>query len=138
MADFYRVNGNAGAIGDGKGWVSTAAGASFIGKEPLALAVVVKGAGSVTDVSNELGVNGAVADILRTISANTTVLAYQVEPVNTGNVSLILEGADGLTASTVASMIRAGGNGAGWYGNGSTIDASATLVSNRGLKISYA
>ena len=143
MADFYRVNGNVGAIGDGKGFISTAAGASFIGKFPVALAMyVASGAGSAQNLANELGVNLTVEGIFKAISANTTVLAYQVEAGSSGNISVLLEGAAGLgssdaaIASTVQSMIRNGGNGAGFYGN-NNVDATGTLVVNRGFKLSF-
>lgn len=136
MADFYRVSGTAGAIGDGKGWVSTAAGASFIGKQPLALAIVIQDSSlGKANLASELDVNLAVPAIINAIEANATVLAYQVEPGSSGNLSVILEGAAGLTAADVQAAIR-GGAPSGLYGNNS-VDASGTVVVNRGLKLSY-
>ena len=143
MADFYRVNGNVGVIGDGKGFVTTAAGASFIGKFPVALAMyIASGTNSAQNLASELGVNYAVEGIFKALSANTTVLAYQVEPGSNGNISVLLEGAAGLgstdsaIASTVQSMIRNGGNGAGYYGN-NAVDATGSVVVNRGFKLSF-
>jgi len=121
MADFYRVNGNVGVVGDGKGFISTSAGASFIGKQPVALAGYIAGAGgAATDLTNELGVNLGVEGILRALSANITVLAYQIETGSGGNISLLLEGAAGYAttdagiASAVQAIVRNGGNGSGY------------------------
>lgn len=144
MADFYRVNGSVGAVNDGKGFISTAAGASFIGKFPVALAVVIQD-GSLTkaNLQAELGVNYAVEGILKAIAANTTILAYQVEANTNGNLSVLLEGAEGLSstdagiASTVQNMIRNGGNGGGYYGN-NNVNASGSVVVNNGFRITYA
>jgi len=144
MADFYRVNGSVGAVGDGKGFISTAAGASFIGKFPIALAIVIQdGSLNKANLQAELGVNYAVEGILKAISANTTILAYQIEANTNGNLSLLLEGAEGLSstdagiASIVQSMIRNGGNGAGYYGN-NNVNASGSVVVNNGFRITYA
>ena len=142
MADFYRVNGNVGIIGDGKGFLTTVAGASFIGKQPVALAAVIQdGSLSKANLANELGVNGAVEGILKAISSNVTVLAYQIETGANGNISLLLEGSAGIgstdaaVASTVQAIIRGGGS-AGLYGN-NNVDATGTSVVNRGFKLSY-
>lgn len=143
MADFYRVNGNVGLVGDGKGFISTAAGASFIGKQPVALAGYIAGAGgTASSLASELGVNLAVEGILKAISSNVTVLAYQIEAGSGGNISLLLEGGAGLAAtdatiaSAVQAIVRNGGNGSGYYGNNNT-DATTSLFVNRGFKLSY-
>jgi hypothetical protein len=136
MAEIYRTNGNVGAVGYGTSFLSTAVGASFIGKNLLALGVRVVGAAGPANLQAEAGVNGAVAGILRSVSANTTVLAYQLEPGTTGNLSLLLEGATHLTATDIQNTIKGGGNGAGWYGNTNNIDASSSLVTNYGFKLS--
>ena len=142
MADFYRVNGNVGIIGDGKGFLTTVAGASFIGKQPVAVAAVIQDSSlSKANLAGELGVNGAVEGILKALSSNVTVLAYQVETGANGNISLLLEGAAGLgtsdsaIATAVQNIIRGGGS-AGLYGN-NNVDATGTAVVNRGLKLSY-
>ena len=143
MADFYRVNGNVGLVGDGKGFITTAAGASFIGKQPVALAGYIAGSGgAATDLTSELGVNLGVEGILKTLSANITVLAYQIETGSGGNISLLLEGAAGYAttdagiASAVQAIVRNGGNGSGYYGNNST-NATTSLFVNKGFKLSY-
>jgi len=128
MADFYRVNGNAGTVG---------AAQSFVGKAPkfFGLYICASG-GAAVDISAEMGVNGAVKDILNNIESNASVLVYQVESGTGGNISLMLEGVSGATtAATLQSQIRGGGNGSGWYGNTNNIDARGTLVFDAGFKL---
>lgn len=139
MADFYRTNGNAGVVGDGKGFVSTAIGASFIGKFPVALAgYIAASGGTAQDIRTESAVNLAIPAILSAISANVTVLAYQVEPSSGGNISLLLEGAQGLASSDsgIASVIQATVRSLSAAGNNS-VDCSGSVFVNRGLKLSY-
>jgi hypothetical protein len=133
MADFYRVNGNVGAPGDGKGFVSTAIGASFIGKTPLAIAgYIAASGGTAQDLRYESNVNYALPAILSTLESNVTVLAYQVENGSGGNISLLLEGANHLTASDIQGIVR--GNSP--YGN-NAVDATGSVFVNRGFKLSY-
>jgi len=133
MADFYRTNGNAGVVGDGKGFVSTAIGASFIGKTPLAIAgYIAASGGSAQDLRTESAVNLAIPGILNALESNVTVLAYQIEPTTGGNISLLLEGANHLTASDIQGIVR--GNSP--YGN-NAVDATGSVFVNRGFKLSY-
>jgi len=139
MADFYRINGNAGVVGDGKGFISTAIGASFIGKFPVAIAgYIANSSGTAQDLRSESGVNNAIPAILTSISSNVTVLAYQIEATTGGNISLLLEGAAGLASTdagiatviqnTVRSLTAAGNN---------SVDCSGSLFVNKGFKLSY-
>jgi len=139
MADFYRVSGNAGVVGDGKGFISTAIGASFIGKFPVALAgYIANTSGTAQDIRTESGVNNAIPAILNTIASNVTVLAYQIEATTGGNISLLLEGAAGLASTdagiatviqnTVRTLTAAGNN---------SVDCSGSLFVNKGFKLSY-
>jgi len=139
MADFYRINGNAGVVGDGKGFISTAIGASFIGKFPVAIAgYIANSSGTAQDLRLESGVNNAIPAILTSISSNVTVLAYQIEATSGGNISLLLEGAAGLASTdagiatviqnTVRSLTAAGNN---------SVDCSGSLFVNKGFKLSY-
>lgn len=139
MADFYRINGNAGVVGDGKGFISTAIGASFIGKFPVAIAgYIANSSGTAQDLRSESGVNNAIPAILTSISSNVTVLAYQIEATSGGNISLLLEGAAGLASTdagiatviqnTVRSLTAAGNN---------SVDCSGSLFVNKGFKLSY-
>lgn len=128
MAEFYRTNGDAGSLGTF---------VSFIGKTPKCYGIKLSGAAGAADLTNEMGTNGAFAGILRQITSNATVLAYQVENNSTANVSIMLEAPSHLTATNIRDIIRNGGNGGGYYGNTTAFDASATLVTDTGFKLAY-
>ena len=129
MADFYRTNGTVGTIGTF---------VSFMGKQPTCYGIKVAGTAGAKDVSAELGPNDAVAGILKAISANATILAYQIENNSTGNISLMLEAPVEFTATNIRDIIRNSGNGAGGYGTSSPLfDAGQTLVTNVGFKLAY-
>jgi hypothetical protein len=128
MADFYRVNGSAGSLGSF---------VSFIGKTPKCYGVKLAGADGARDLTAEMGVNGALGGVFRQISANATILAYQVENNTSANVSIMLEAPSELTATNIRDIIRNGGNGAGWYGNTTAFDCSTTLVTDTGFKLAY-
>jgi len=139
MADFYRTNGNAGVVGDGKGFISTAIGASFIGKFPVALAgYIANTSGTAQDIRGESAVNYAIPAILNAIESNVTVLAYQVEASSGGNISLLLEGAQGLasTDAGIASVVQATVRSLTAAGN-NAVDCSGSVFANRGFKLSY-
>jgi len=126
MADFYRTNGSTGSLGDF---------VSFIGKTPKCYGVRLIGADSARNLTNEMGVNGALGGVFRQLSSNATILAYQVENNTTGNVSIMLEAPATLTATQIRDIIRTGGNGGGWYGNTGAFDCSATVVTDTGFKL---
>jgi hypothetical protein len=129
MADFYRTNGTVGTIGTF---------VSFIGKTPTCYGIKIAGTAGAKDVSSELGPNDAVAGILKAISANATILGYQIENNSTGNVSVMIEAPDTFSATNLRDIIRSGGNGAGGYGNATPkFDAGQTLVTNVGFKLAY-
>ena len=129
MADFYRTNGTVGTIGTF---------VSFIGKTPTCYGVKIAGTAGQKDVSAELGPNDALQGIFKAISANATILGYQIEDNATGNISLMLEAPQTFTATNLRDIIRTGGNGAGGYGNSSPLfDAGTTLVTNVGFKLAY-
>ena len=129
MADFYRSNGTSGSKGTF---------VSLIGKTPKAFGIRLSGtAVGGTDLTTELGPEGAWQGVLKAISSNATVLAYQIENTATGNVSVLLEGGDFLSATNLQSIIRTGGNGAGGYGNAAVglADCGLTLVTDTGFKL---
>ena len=126
MADFYRTNGSAGSLGSF---------VSFIGKTPKCYGIRLAGADGARDLTNEMSVNGALGGIFRSLSANATILAYQVENNTTANVSIMLEAPADFTATNVRDIIRGGGNGGGWYGNTGAFDCSSTLVTDTGFKL---
>jgi hypothetical protein len=134
MADFYRVNGT--TLPNGFGTF-----VSFIGKQPTAYGVKLAGASGAANVYTETGPNDALAGIFKTISANATILGYQVENAGSSstpaNVSILLEAPSEFTATNIQNIIRGGGNGAGWYGNAGAFDASQTIVTDTGFKLAY-
>ena len=111
MADFYRVNGTVGTLGTF---------VSLIGKQPAAYGIKLVGASGPGNVYTETGPNDALAGIFRTISANATILAYQVENAASAstpaNVSIMLEAPNTFSATDLQNIIRGGGNGAGYAG----------------------
>ena len=134
MAEFYRTNGT--VIPGGFGSF-----VSFIGKQPTAYGIKLAGATGAANVYTETGPNDALQGIFKAISANATILGYQIENAGSAstpaNVSLLLEAPVEFSATNVRDIIRGGGNGAGWYGNTGAFDASATLVTNVGFKLAY-
>ena len=122
MADFYRVNGTAGTAGTFQ---------SFIGKTPKCFGGwIANGSNSAQNLSSEVAVNLAVPAILTALESNTTVLAYQIENVSSGNISVMLEGASHLTASDIQGIIR--GNSP--YGNNAVV-ATGTIITDVGFKL---
>lgn len=129
MADFYRSNGSVGTIGTF---------VSLIGKQPKCYGIRIAGTAGAKDISAELGPEGAVQGIFKSISANATILGYQIENNSSGNVSLLIEAPVDLTAANMQAIIRSGGNGAGGYGNSSPqLDAGLSLVTDVGFKLAY-
>jgi hypothetical protein len=65
------------------------------------------------DISGQTGVGGAVEAILRTVAVQSTIVAYQVENDNSGEVRVVVE-ATGYDAAGLQAAVRALGtvNGA--------------------------
>ena len=100
----------------------------FIGKTQKFFAIVAKnGSGTAQDLAAEGGADEAVDIILRTVSAQTSIHAVQVENT-TGQISLILDGADGVTASDIQTAVRA-------LGTANSIDVSGSTVTDVGFKL---
>ena len=100
----------------------------FIGKTQKFFAVVVKNlSGTAQDLAAEGGADEAVDIILRTVSAQTSIHAVQVENT-TGQISLILDGADGVTASDIQTAVRA-------IGTANSIDVAGSTVTDVGFKL---
>jgi hypothetical protein len=131
MADFYRVNGTAGPMGTF---------ISFIGKQTTAYGIRIAGASGAANLYNELGPNDALQGILKAISANATILAYQLEDASQSatpaNLSVMLEAPATFSATDLQNIIRGGGS-SGLYGNTNNIDATSTIVTNKGFKLAY-
>lgn len=104
MAIFTRVNGDAngvvhvdvGAHGGGVGGIVS----TGIGKHPTMYMINAD-----TDISGETGVGGKVETILRTIATQATVIAYQVQDNNSGELRVLVE-ATGWTDAGLQAAIR--------------------------------
>jgi hypothetical protein len=107
---------------------ATATVASFIGKSPKFLAVVVKNlSGTAQDLTAEYGVDEAIDIITREVASKATIHAIQAD--TTGQISYLLEGADGSwTAASLQTAIRA-------LGTVNSVDCSATTVTDVGFKL---
>lgn len=131
MAEIYRKNGDVGAIGTF---------VSFIGKTPkcYGIKLLSNDLSTAANLQPELGPNDAVQGIMKRLTGNATILGYQIENVNTGNLSVMFEAPSELTATQIRDIIRTGGvAGNGWYGNAATLDCSGTLVTDVGFKLAY-
>ena len=138
MADFYRVSGNAGEVDTFY---------SFIGKTLKCFAIRVQdGSQTNVDLSGEMGVNGAVPAILRSLQANTSVLGYQVnQTYGNGFMSVILESAEDFMASDVQALVRSAGNagvitvptGTPLGTSSRTVDVTGTDVQDNGFTLYF-
>ena len=107
---------------------ATATVASFIGKTPEFLAVVVKNvSGTAQNLTAEYGVDEAIDLITREVSSKATILAVQAD--TSGQISYLLEGADGnWTAASLQTAIRA-------LATVNSVDCSGTTVTDVGFKL---
>lgn len=125
MAIFTRTSGNANGVvhvdvaaGTGVGGI-----VGFIGRK---VSVFKLDTGSV-DISGQTGVGGAVEAILRTVALESSIIAYQVENDNSGEMRVMVD-ATGFDAAGLQAAVRALGtvNGANL---GSTTVAAVGLKS---------
>lgn len=90
MAIFTRTNGDANGVvhvdvaahGDGVGQIVS----TGIGKHPT-MYLIVAG----VDISGETGVGGKVETVLRTLATQATVIAYQVQDDDSGEMRVLVE-----------------------------------------------
>lgn len=126
MAIFTRTNGDANGVvhvdtavsGGGIGGIVS----TGIGKHPS----MYKLDTGTVDLRGQTGVGGAVETMLRVIATQATVIAYQVENDNSGEVRVLVE-ATGWATSDLQTAVRDLGtvNGA---------DLSSTAVTSVGFK----
>ena len=126
MAIFTRVNGDANGVVN----VDVAAHGGGIGS------IVSTGVGKhisifkldtgTVDISGQTGVGGAVEAVLRTVATQSTVIAYQVENDNSGEMRVVVE-ATGFDAAGLQAAVRALGTV-----NGASL--ASTTVTAVGLK----
>ena len=128
MADFYRVNGGAGAIDTFY---------NFMGKTLKAYSIQVRdGSNNPVNLSSEMGPNRAFPAIINALEGNASVVAYQVNSSETGLFSVLLETAENHDAAMVAGMVASAGNNGvipvGIYGNAS-VTVTGTRASDNGF-----
>ena len=140
MAVFTRTNGDAGGVRN------VDAGAAFANATiintgiaaPLTaykVAGIIPTGGGAGNLAAELTVGGAVETILRIVSGNATVLAYQVD--SNQQLSILTE-RSGWTDTTIQAAVRqtTAGDGAGNIGaTGNTWISAATVSSTGGIKL---
>ena len=126
MAIFTRTNGDANGVvnvdtavhGAGVGTLIS----TGIGKH---ISIFKLDTGTV-DISAQSGVGGAVETILRTVATQSTIVAYQVEGDDSGEVRVVVE-ATGFDAAGLQAAVRALGTV-----NGASL--ASTTVTAVGLK----
>lgn len=124
MAIFTRTAGNANGVVHVDVAAGTGVGGlvSFIGRRPE----VFKLDTGTVDISGQTGVGGAVEAILRTVATQSSIIAYQVENDNSGEMRVMVD-ATGFDAAGLQAAVRALGtvNGA---------NLGSTTVTSVGLK----
>lgn len=140
MATFNRVNGDSQVVVNVGDSLTKNANAVIINTgiaSPISAIKIIAATGNLAAElggPNGSGVPGAVETLLRTISGNATVLAYQVDN-NTANVQLscIVERSAWASDLALQLAVRALGSNIGAYG---VINMSAAAVSTTsGIKI---
>ena len=136
MAVFTRTNGDAGGVRN------VDAGASFANATiintgiaaPLTAYKITGGTNG--NLAAELTTGGAVETILRIVSGNATVLAYQVDTAQ--QLSVLTERSGWATDTVLRDAIRntTAGDGSGNIGaTGNTWVGAATVSSSGGIKL---
>jgi len=139
MAVFTRTNGDAGGVRN------VDAGAAFANATiintgiaaPLTaykVAGIIPTGGGAGNLAAELTVGGAVETILRIVSGNASILAYQVD--SNQQLSILTE-RSGWTDTTIQAAVRqtTAGDGSGNIGaTGNTWVGAATVTSTGGIK----
>ena len=141
MAVFTRTSGDAGSVnnsGDGRAFANAVIINTGIAAPIAAYKIggLLPTGGGASNLAAELTVGGAVETILRIVSGNATVLAYQVDS-NT-QLSVLVERSGWSTDTVLRDAIRQTtvGDGAGNIGaTGNTWVGAATVSSTGGIKL---
>lgn len=139
MAEIIRVNG--GVLGGVNVDTDVGSLVSFNGSQPKAFAIVVKNGSGVAqalgnstpgNTTNEAGVNESIERIFFTLLTRATIIYYQVEDDDSGQISVMMEAnAGGWTAAEMQTAIRALGTEVG----ANDVDVTGTTVTDLGLKL---
>jgi len=152
MAVFTRINGDAAGV------VQVDAGRAFANASIINTGIaapltaykvtIVPGAGGTGagNLAAELTTGGAVETILRIVSGNATVLAYQTDATNsagTSQINILVERSGWATDSALAYVIQSGagqwapatGGNIGATGNIWASSNSITVTSTGGIKL---
>lgn len=129
MAVFTRTSGDAkgvvhvdtGVAGGGIGTIIS----TGIGKRPSIFKIDT----GTVDIRGETGVGGAVEAMLKVVAVQSTIIAYQVENDNSGEMRVMVE-ATGYDAAGLQTAIRALGASVG----AGPVDLTSTTVAAVGLK----
>jgi hypothetical protein len=126
MAIVTRVNGDAAGVVNVDAGRSLA-NAAIINTGIAAPLSAYKITGMGGNLAAELAVGGAIETVLRTLSINSTILAYQVDA--NSQLSVLVERTGWVNDAAVQTAVRALGANIGAV---STVDASSATVSSAG------
>jgi len=141
MAVFTRTNGDAGSVnnsGDGRAFANAVIINTGIAAPVAAFKIggFLPSGGGAANLAAELTVGGAVETILRIVSGNASVLAYQVDA--TTQLSVLVERSGWSSDTVLRDAIRqtTAGDGSGNIGaTGNTWVGAATVSSTGGIKL---
>ena len=141
MAVFTRTNGDAGSVnnsGDGRAFANAVIINTGIAAPVAAYKIggFLPSGGGAANLAAELTVGGAVETILRIVSGNASVLAYQVDA--TTQLSVLVERSGWASDTVLRDAIRqtTAGDGSGNIGaTGNTWVGAATVSSTGGIKL---
>lgn len=129
-----RVNGDAAGVnnvGSGRSFANAAIINTGIGQPITAYKIGTLGA--TANLAAELRTGGAVETMLRLISANASVLAYQVDSAGSSAQLSVIAERSSWTDADLQAQLRAFGGNIGAYGN--VFPALATVSSTGGIKL---
>ena len=141
MAVFTRINGDAGGVmnsGDSRVFANATIINTGIAAPLTAYKVtgIIPTGGGAGNLAAELTTGGAVETLLRIISGNATVLAYQTD--SNQQLSVLVERSGWASDTAIQTAIRqtTAGDGSGNIGaTGNTWVGAATVTSTGGIKL---
>lgn len=129
MAIFTRTAGDAKGVVHVDTGVAGAGIGTIISTGLVRRPTIYKVDTGTVDIRGEMGVGGAVEAMLKVVATQATIVAYQVENDNTGEMRVMVE-ATGWAAADLQAAIRALGASVG----AGPVDLTSTTVAAVGLK----